>query len=127
MSFIRPGNSGSKSFTRQVLSNAPASLTICQEKNSRNKALECKVLLRSLRNEDIKKILRENVGPKNMSRLSAMIEFLEIERGKNVSEDFIRNIILLSLLYGAGRGRREMAFADLVFQALYRTLSENSR
>jgi len=123
VSFIKPRNSGSKGFTEQVFSHVPASPTM--RENPHDRALECKILLRSLQNEDIRRILRENIGLRNMSKLSAMIEFLEIERGKNISEEFIKNIVLLSLLYGAERGKREMAYADLVFQALYRTLSGN--
>lgn len=45
--------------------------------------------------------------------------------GEGASEEFIRNVILLSLIYGSKRERD--AFTDLVFQALYKTLSNNSR
>lgn len=84
---------------------------------------ECKSLIKAFPKEEIRRILRKNIGSRNMPKLSAMMEFLEIERGRSISEEFIKNVILLSLLYGSGRGKRNMAFAELVFQALYKTLS----
>lgn len=91
------------------------------------KIFECKTLIKSFPKEEIRRILQESIGSKNMLKLFAMMEFLEIKNGRRASEDFIKNVILLSLLYGSRRSKRSIAFVDLVFQALYRTLSKDDR
>lgn len=97
------------------------------EENAYSKVIhEYKLLMKSLPKEEIKEILRRSIGSRNMLKLSAMVEFLRVERGSSTSEKFVRNIVLLSLLYGSGKGKKELSFADLVFQALYATLSKNS-
>jgi hypothetical protein len=85
------------------------------------------VLLRDLPKDDVEVILSRSIGSRNMSKLVKMIKFLELERGSSVSDKFTRNILLLSILYGASRGTKRLAFADLVFQALYVTLSDDSK
>lgn len=80
--------------------------------------------MKSLPREEIEKILRRNIGSRNMLKLSAMIEFLRVEKGSLTSEKFAKNIILLSLLYGSNKGKKELSFTDMVFQALYITLSQ---
>ncbi|MEM3976545.1 MAG: hypothetical protein QXO87_07315 [Desulfurococcaceae archaeon] len=83
-----------------------------------------KELVKALSKEEIKSILQKSIGPKNMPKLSAMIQFLEMKSGEAVSEEFTRNIILLSLLYGSEKSVKKLTFTDLVFQALYETFSK---
>lgn len=84
-----------------------------------------RVLLEGLSKEETEVILRESIGPNNIPTLARMIKFLELENGSRTSEKFTRNIILLSIIYGSSRGRKGLTFADLVFQALYATLSSS--
>ena len=85
-----------------------------------------RMLLENLSKEEIETILRKSIGSSNIPSLARMIKFLELERGSGISEKFTRNLILLSILYGSSRGRKGLTFADLVFQALYATLSSNN-
>ena len=85
-----------------------------------------RVLLENLSKEEIEVILRKSIGSSNMPSLARMIKFLELENGSRVSEKFTRNLILLSIIYGSSRGKKGLTFADLVFQALYATLSSSS-
>ncbi|RLE90524.1 MAG: hypothetical protein DRN04_14880 [Thermoprotei archaeon] len=85
-----------------------------------------RVLLENLSKEEIEAILRKSIGSTNMPSLARMIKFLELENGSRVSEKFTRNLILLSIIYGSSRGRKGLTFADLVFQALYATLTNNN-
>jgi len=87
----------------------------------------CRLLLDNLSREEIEAILRRSIGSKNMPSLARMVRFLELECGSRTSEKFIRNLILLSIMYAFSHGRKGMTFADLVFQALYVTLSNSSR
>jgi len=86
---------------------------------------KCRVLLGDLSKEEIEVFLRESIGPSNIPTLARMIKFLELESGSRTSQKFTRNIILLSIIYGSSRGRKGLTFADLVFQALYATLSSS--
>lgn len=119
-------NLESKVFAKQPQAFPRNSVTsvILSERNLLDRASECRVLIKSFSKEDIKGILQRNIGSRNMSKLFAMIEFLEIKSGRKASDEFIKNIILLLFLYGSRRGKRELAFIDLVFQALYETLSK---
>jgi len=84
---------------------------------------KCEELLRNLSNEEIEEIVLRSVGSKNMSKLTKMIRFLELKEGNSIAERFTKNIVLLSLLYGARRSSKSLTFTDLVFQALYAALS----
>lgn len=129
MSFIDARSSENKSFAKQsqVLSHTSTASIILSERSSYEKASESKILIKSFTKEEIRRVLEENIGSRNMLRLLTMIEFLESRRGRNASEEFIKNIILLSLLYGSGRNKKELAFVDIVFQALYETLTKSSK
>ena len=87
--------------------------------------IRCRTLLNNLSEEEVKAILKKNIGSKNMSSLARMIKFLELERGRNTSEKFVRNLVLLSILYASSQDGKALPFADLVFQALYVTLSSS--
>ncbi|MBS7640641.1 MAG: hypothetical protein QXJ19_03250 [Candidatus Bathyarchaeia archaeon] len=129
MSFTEARGSENKSFARQshVFSRTSTASIVLSERRSYEKASESKILIKSFTKEEIMRVLRENIGSRNMLRLLTMIEFLESRRGRSASEEFIKNIILLSLLYGSGRNKKELAFVDIVFQALYETLTKSSK
>ena len=84
-----------------------------------------RALLENLSKEEMETILWKSIGSKNIPSLARMIRFLELENGSSTSEKFTRNMILLSIIYGSSRGRSGLTFADLVFQALYATLSSS--
>lgn len=90
--------------------------------NLHEKALACVKALRSLSKDEIRNIVERGIGSENLPKLLTMARFLETKNGEEVSRDFTRNIVVLTLLRALGFLEGELEFTDIVFQALHAAL-----